>query len=203
MCYRQVVRQALPAWHGSTDTVSKELLGSLQRVVDDGERVVVRRGGKRVAAIVPMVALVIFGFLSSSCSSSFIFFDPTYHSSGTARIESYRVYDERDADTDDEEGIERTRCTTFYSVTNTGETPIEEFAISFRIETDRGAYLKTETRYMTIPPKKTVYADMTITFFEHGEIIATDSDVSIVEWFFVTYDSRGTASGPQGGDVGS
>ena len=56
---------------------------------------------------------------------------------------------------------------------------------------------------MTIPPEKTVYADTTITFFEHGEIIATDSDVSIVEWFFVTYDSHGTASGPQAGDVGS
>ena len=38
----------------TTDTVPKELLGSLQRVVDDGERVVVDRSGKSVAAIVPM-----------------------------------------------------------------------------------------------------------------------------------------------------
>ncbi len=149
-----------------------------------------------------MVALVVFGVLSSSCSSP-ITFDPTYHSSGTARIESYRVYDERDTDTDGEAGIDRTRCTAFYSVKNTGETPIERFTISLRIETDRGVYLKTETGHMTIPPEKTVYADTTITFFEHGETIATDSDVSIVEWFFVTYDSHGRASGPQGGDVGS
>ena len=38
----------------TTDKVPKELLGSLQRVVDDGERVVVDRSGKSVAAIVPM-----------------------------------------------------------------------------------------------------------------------------------------------------
>ena len=149
-----------------------------------------------------MVALVVFGVLSSSCGSP-ITFDPTYHSSGTARIESYRVYDERDTGTADEDGIHRTRCTAFYSVKNTGETPIEQFTISFRIETDHGVYLKTETGHMTVPPEETVYADITITFFEHGETIASDSDVSIVEWFFVTYDSRGTASGPQAGDVGS
>ena len=149
-----------------------------------------------------MVALVVFGLLSSSCSSP-ITFDPTYHSTGTALIESYRVYDERDTDIGDEDGIDRTRCTAFYSVKNTGETPIEKYTISFRIETDHGVYLKTETGYMTIPPEKTVYADTTITFFEHGEIIATDSDVSIVDWFFVTYDSHGTDSGPQAGGVGS
>ena len=38
----------------TTDKVPKELLGSLQRVVDDGERVVVDRSGKSVAAIVPI-----------------------------------------------------------------------------------------------------------------------------------------------------
>ena len=38
----------------TTDAVPKELLESLQRVVDDGERVVVDRRGKSVAAIVPM-----------------------------------------------------------------------------------------------------------------------------------------------------
>ena len=149
-----------------------------------------------------MVALVVFGLLSSSCSSP-VTYDPIYHSSGTARIESYRVYDERDTDIGDEDGIYRTRCTAFYSVKNTGETPIEEVTISFRIETDRGVYLKTETRHMTIPPEEIVYADITITLFERGEIIASDSDVSILEWFFVTYDSHGTSRGPQAGDVGS
>ena len=137
----------------------------------------------RLAA--PILALVVFGVLSSSCKSP-VTHDPTYHSNGTARIESYRVYDERDTDTDDEDGIYHTRWTAFYSVKNTGEMPIEEVTISFRIETDRGVYLKTESRHMTIPPEETVYADITITFFERGEIIASDSDVSIVEWFFVT-----------------
>ncbi len=153
----------------------------------------------RLAA--PIVALILSGVLSSSCGY-YTDFDPTYHSSGTARIESYRVYDERDTDTGDEKGVDRTRCTAFYSVKNTGETPIERYTISFRIETDRGVYLKTETGHMAIPPEKTVYENTTITFFEHGEIIATDSDVSIVEWFFVTYDSHGTASGSQAGSVG-
>ena len=96
----------------------------------------------------------------------------------------------------DEDGIYHTRWTAFYSVKNTGEMPIEEVTISFRIETDRGVYLKTESRHMTIPPEETVYADITITFFERGEIIASDSDVSIVEWFFVTYDSQWYLSRP-------
>ena len=38
----------------TTDKVPDELLGSLQRVVDAGERVVVDRSGKSVAAIVPI-----------------------------------------------------------------------------------------------------------------------------------------------------
>ena len=38
----------------TTDEVSKELSGTLERVAADGERIVLDRSGKSVAAIVPM-----------------------------------------------------------------------------------------------------------------------------------------------------
>ena len=64
-----------------------------------------------------------------------------------------------------------TRCTAFYSVKNTGEMPIEEVTISFRIETASRSR-STESRQHDHPCAGGRYADITITFFEREEIIA-------------------------------